>query len=362
MAVGFPTKANWAAGDILTAAQMDDLAGTVNLLSTTVPRNPILNSNYSVWQRGTSIACTSTAYTADRWNGIRSVAGSTVSRQATGDTTNLPNIQYCARVARDSGNTSTSAIYFAQSMESVNSIPYAGKTVVFSFYARAGANYSAASSALAVSVLTGTGTDQNFATGSYTGAATPISGTATLTTTWQRFQYTATLATTATEIGFQFAFTPVGTAGANDYFEVTGVQLELGSTASTYYPNGATYQAELAACQRYCVPIFRTSNIDCAIVVSRNSTTAGEVYLQLPVMMRTLPSLALISGNYGRCVFYDTLFNVSTSNVSGISVGDGGSYAAVNLLLTHGSVAGTSVTASWDTASNGGVMILTAEL
>ena len=34
MAVGFPTKANWAAGDVLTASAMDDLAGTVNTLST----------------------------------------------------------------------------------------------------------------------------------------------------------------------------------------------------------------------------------------------------------------------------------------------------------------------------------------
>jgi hypothetical protein len=35
MATGFPTKANWAAGDVLTASQMDDLAGTVNLLNPT---------------------------------------------------------------------------------------------------------------------------------------------------------------------------------------------------------------------------------------------------------------------------------------------------------------------------------------
>lgn len=35
MATGFPTKANWVAGDILTAAQMDDLAGTLNLLNPT---------------------------------------------------------------------------------------------------------------------------------------------------------------------------------------------------------------------------------------------------------------------------------------------------------------------------------------
>jgi hypothetical protein len=33
MAIGFPTKANWVAGDILNAAAMDDLAGTVNLLN-----------------------------------------------------------------------------------------------------------------------------------------------------------------------------------------------------------------------------------------------------------------------------------------------------------------------------------------
>ena len=33
MATGFPTKANWAAGDILTASAMDDLAGTLNLLN-----------------------------------------------------------------------------------------------------------------------------------------------------------------------------------------------------------------------------------------------------------------------------------------------------------------------------------------
>ena len=35
MAAGFPTKSNFATGDVLTAAQMNDLAGTVNLLKPT---------------------------------------------------------------------------------------------------------------------------------------------------------------------------------------------------------------------------------------------------------------------------------------------------------------------------------------
>jgi hypothetical protein len=111
-------------------------------------RNFFINGGTDIWQRGTSIALTTSAYTSDRWQGYRAVAGSTVSRQVTGDTTNLPFIQYCARVQRDSGNTATNTIYLGQSLETVNSIPLAGKTVTLSFYARAGANYSTASNAL----------------------------------------------------------------------------------------------------------------------------------------------------------------------------------------------------------------------
>jgi hypothetical protein len=219
-------------------------------------RNVALNSSFNVWQRGTTGAGGTTAATgfvADRWQGNRAAAaaGMTMSRQVTGDTTNLPFIQYCARVQRDSGNTGTGRLYFGQGMETINSIPLAGKQVTFSFYARAGANYSSASSVLNYAVTTGTGTDQNFIYTGYTGSVDAIATTATLATTWQRFTATATLASTATEVGFQFYYTPVGTAGTNDYYEVTGVQLEVGSQASPYAPATPTYATELAACQRY---------------------------------------------------------------------------------------------------------------
>ena len=251
MAIGFPTKANWAAGDVLTASAMDDLAGTVNTVQWLKPWNTCLNSNFSVWQRGTSISYNnSTAYSADRWQASIIQSAATITRQATSDTTNLPNIQYCARVQRTAGNTQTNDMQFSQSFESVNSIPYAGKAVAFSFYARAGSNYSAASNALQYRLVTGTGTDQNILTG-FTGQANAVLSTATLTTTWQRFTGTATLGATITQIAINFVNTPVGTAGANDYYEVTGVQLEQGSVANTYQPNQSTFQGELAACQRY---------------------------------------------------------------------------------------------------------------
>lgn len=217
-------------------------------------KNAVINGGMDIWQRGTSISVAASSgitYTADRWclnTGANQAI--TISRQATGDTTNLPNIQYCIRYQRNSGQTGTGGLFISQSIESVNSIPLAGKTVTFSFYARAGANYSAASSALTVLLYTGTGTDQNQLSG-FTGSATPISGTATLTTTWQRFTFTGTIASTVTEIASTFYFTPVGTAGAADYYEVTGVQLELGSSATPFSRAGGTIQGELAACQRY---------------------------------------------------------------------------------------------------------------
>jgi hypothetical protein len=214
-------------------------------------RNGVLNSNFSTWQRGTLISYNNeNKYSADRWQAIFSQSAATINRQTTADTTNLPFIQYCARVQRTAGNTQTNEMQFAQSFETVNSIPYAGKTVTFSFYARKGANYSTAADGLQYRVVTGTGTDQSVLSG-FTGANNAILATATLTTTWQRFTASVALGTSITQIGINFVNTPTGTAGANDYYEVTGVMLEVGSQASPYTPAGSTYQAELAMCQRY---------------------------------------------------------------------------------------------------------------
>jgi hypothetical protein len=262
-----------------------------------IQQNPVLNSAMQVWQRGTSVAVSGAfalTYAADRWGFFRTgfATGMTVSRQVTGDTTNLPFIQYAQRVQRDSGNTSTGIIYSLQNFESINSIPFAGKTVTYSFYARAGANYSAASSALLYSVNTGTGTDQNLLNG-YTGQATPILTTVTLTTTWQRFTATAALSSSATQIGVAFSYTPVGTAGANDYFEVTGVQLEVGSVATPFHTYAATIQGELSACQRYLPAIYGGSYAGYAY-----ATNSILYAIPFPVNARVAPTGITVTGTW----------------------------------------------------------------
>jgi hypothetical protein len=312
MAIGFPTKANWAAGDVLTASAQDDLAGTVNLLSnasaatgTTLISNAagtsfawqsayngnaVINGGMDIWQRGTSSTTTSNDYVADRWQKyVAGISGRTYSRQSSG----LTGIQYGFRMARDSGNTNTSGLSLFYNFESSDSYRFAGQAVTFSFYAKAGANYSSASSALGVQLAYGTGTDQNLISG-YTGQTNTILSSATLTTTYQRFSFTGTVNAAATQLGIQFYWTPVGTAGANDWCEITGVQVEFGSVATTFKRSngsGGTLQGELAACQRY---YWRTTaGTSFGPVTNTGIGQSGTVvytFVKYPVTMRVSPT------------------------------------------------------------------------
>jgi hypothetical protein len=265
--------------------------------------NFVINGGLDIWQRGTSFTGTAPYYNADRWNGARAgaAAGATWSQQTiTGNlgTTPAQGVLYSLRVARDSGNTSTAVIQTANGFESANSIPLAGQTVVMSFYAKAGANFSSASNALAVKLVTGTGINQNYLIAGYTGSANAISTTATLTTSWQRFQYTATLPTTATEVALDFAYTPVGTAGAADNFEITGVQLEIGSVATQFGRAGGSFGGELSLCQRYYWRQYGKSG-NYSIVGNGFGNTSGTLFLaqiKNPVELRTEASSIDSSG------------------------------------------------------------------
>lgn len=274
--------------------------------------NPVINGGFDIWQRGTSIAAvaSATAYQADRWQGYAVSSNITVSRQSVSDSTNLPNIQYAARCQRTASNANTGAFALANTFETANSIPFAGKTVTLSFYARRGADYSPTSNLLTVNLTTGTGTDQNVQVG-FTGSTSPIAQNATLTTTWQRFAYTGTVATTATQMSILFTMNPTGTAGTNDWFEVTGVQIDVGTytaaTAPTFRRSGGILQGELGACQRYYWR-WTTTGSNYGNVVGGFAETANQVnaVLRFPVTMRANPSTSLDIG--GALQVYDSGF------------------------------------------------------
>jgi len=252
-------------------------------------RNAIINGGFDTWQRGTSVAVSATGYTADRYY-LQAYNAMTVSRQATGDTTNLPFITYAGRVQRDSGTSGVNLVYFTQSIESLNSRQFAGRTVTFSYYARRGANFSGASNNIGGELLSGTGTDQSVL--GYTGSTSVVSIGATLTTTWQRFTFTGTVPSTSNELGFYIGYTPVGTAGAADYFEITGIQLEVGSVATQFTRAGGTIQGELAACQRYYYRQTADGDVyqNFGFGMVTNTTTSARIQISNPVTMRVKPT------------------------------------------------------------------------
>lgn len=216
---------------------------------TSGPQNQIINGSFDVWQRQTTFTVPSASpyhiYTADMWDAYRSAGGAvTVTRQASG----LPLTRYCARIQRNAGDTGTQVINFQYNQETDLSAPLAGQQVTFAFRARAGANFSAASGHLTAQLITGTGTNQALRSG-LTGSANTINETPTLTTDWQKFSYAVTLPSNMTQYGLNLSYTPVGTAGANDYFEVGQVQVIPGASAPSF--DVRPFPIELSFCQRY---------------------------------------------------------------------------------------------------------------
>jgi hypothetical protein len=228
-----------------------DLGSSIN--SPVAGKNALINGGCDIWQRGTSFPSgvglsQSVVYSADRWHWYRgnNDTGATLTRQSAG----LTGFNYCMRIQRNSGNTSTQTLGLRYTLETADSLRFAGKTITFSFYARKGSDYSATGSLFRVFLPYGTGTDQ--VVHSFTGFTQALSSsTVTLTSTWTRFTFTGSIPSNATEIGLEMFADPTGTAGANDYMEITGLQLEEGSVPTSFSRAGGDIQGELAKCQRY---------------------------------------------------------------------------------------------------------------
>lgn len=226
------------------------LAGTLAMGSSFL-RNRLINGGMDIWQRGTSGFSTTNTYiyTADRFWVFSGTSTTYDYSQVT--SIGLAGFNSALRAQRRAGNTGTLGVFVGQIIETLNCVGLAGNTVTLSFYARAGANFSSGSNVLSVQFWTGSGTDQGLTSliqQTWTSQAN-ASSVVTLTTSWQRFTVTFSVPSGATEISIGFNAGSGGTAGANDYFDLTGVQLEVGSVATPF--ERRQYEQELALCLRY---------------------------------------------------------------------------------------------------------------
>lgn len=295
------------------------------------PENALIggDATTNLWQRATSGASVTTTLTyggPDRWSYWSGTSTAmTVSRSSTsGDLS--AQYQYGFKMARTSGQTGVVQMCMMQVVESANSYALAGQTAEIDFHAATGANFSAASSNMTVVLISGTGTDQAASTAAFNynagggGSSTWTGQVNTAVTvslqgvsTAARYGVAIPVPSTATQVAVALCYTPVGTAGTNDYVTFSGIQLTrnsalttvAGTTGAALQPNDVRMKAfsrrsqalETVLQQRYFYKIAESATVIgqramCAV----SSTSLAVCQIKFPVIMRTAPTMTYTSG------------------------------------------------------------------
>lgn len=247
-------------------------------------RNRIINGDMSIDQyaAGASVALGSVnGYQCiDRWYTQQANTSTTVQQISTGNT----DFPFAVRLQRTAANTGINPFRFTQVIETINCEDLAGQTVVVSYYATAGANYSGAGGTFGLQVCTGTGTNEGAAScnaSSWTGFATTGNFANAVTTSRTRIVNVLTIPAGTKEIGLLFIYTPVGTAGAADYIQVTGVQLEIASAVANVTPfERIDMSTKLNQCRRY----YQTS-FPAGVQPKQNNGVTGAVTTKNPIAL-----------------------------------------------------------------------------
>ena len=284
------TATDIADGAVSTAKIADDAVTVAKVADQVIGRkNLIINGAMQVAQRGTSLSRTSSniAYTLDR---MISRSNSSTNHTVTQETDAPTGFTNSMKVVRDSGQTGA-LIRIETPLETKNITQLRGQKATLSFYAKK--DSGATDSDLSVFLYTGDGTEGDRSITAYDNEVVALNGeTATLTTSWQRFEFTtsSTLITDLSQLAVQIQYSGVGTAPSNDGFFFTGLQLEVGDTATPF--EHRSYGEELALCERYFQVLADHDNSNVGqFMAMAHTTTIARAFIQLRHQMRAAPSI-----------------------------------------------------------------------
>ena len=318
------------------------VTGTLSTPNTFGFKNRIINGGMVIDQRnaGASVTPTQGQYTLDRWQSLLLQASKFTVQQNAGAVTAPAGFINYLGVTSSSAYSVLSTDYFAQAtyIEGLNATDLGwgtanAQSVTLSFWVR--------------SSLTGTfgGSIQNYANdysypftyaissaNTWTYATVTISGPTAgtwLTTNSGLLQLSFSLGVGSTYQGTAGTWASsgrvlsppgcvsvVGTSGATFY--ITGVQLEKGSTATSF--DFRAYSTELAMCQRY-YQSLPVNGLTC--ITGGTNIANGTIYF--PVTMRSNPTMSGDSlgrmTNFGFTDYNSTYTfsaNITTNNVSSV--------------------------------------------
>jgi hypothetical protein len=336
MAVGFPTKADYATGDVLTAAQMNDLAGTLNTVPNVIggfaaAKNKIINGDFAINQRNFSTITSTTVNTdaigLDRFYNFNAggTGSTTFSVQAftagAAPVAGYEGTQFL-RIATSGQTDAGTLTRVEQKIEDVRT--FAGQNITISFWAKANSGTPNIQANIT----------QNFGTGGSASVTTPATKQA-ITTSWARYSFTiAVPSVSGKTIGTQPSFLGVRislSAGAtfssstdtlgiqSNTFDIWGVQAEAGSIATPFQTATGTLQGELALCQRYYWRYTGGATYAPYGIGYAKSTTGTEFVINHPVDLR-VPATSI---DYSTLAAGDGVIGTNLTNLV-ISFGNNG--------------------------------------
>jgi len=287
-------------------------------------RNLIINGSSDIWQKGTSVSVlpSTKTYTLDMFATYYGISNCTVSRQ----TADIDGTQYATKVQRNFGQTSTSPIYHGTAFETIEIAKVRGKKLTFSVYLKKGANFSPTSGNLKMTLYTGTGSEMTRLQTPFTGEVSAGTLTQTLTTSAVKYTFTTTsvIPSATTQMSLDFEFTPVGTAGVDDWFQWEKIQLETNNIVTPFeYRN---IQIELNKCYRYYQKSYNlitapgtntATGEDLKTTVINTTSCSSAIYYVVP--MRINPTVVFYNrdGTIGVWNEFNSLGNIIGTQTMG---------------------------------------------
>jgi hypothetical protein len=240
--------------------------------------NLLINGGFDVWRRGASVS-TGYGYTADQWRAVRDGGSGdiTVSQQALAAASGVEGDPASALRVDPSALVGASEWRLYNYVEDVRRI--GGQTVTVSFWAKASTGTPTVSVVL----------DQRFGAG----GSSDVNGTVasvTLSTSWQRFTTSHTLASVSGNTIGPGSFTRVRVYGApSALVDFAAFKLERGPVATPYVAPDPS--EELARCQRY-LQMLGDSGSAYATTLQALANTTTQLYAAITFSppMRAAPT------------------------------------------------------------------------
>lgn len=362
---------NASPGQIIQSAVWNSLFGDIQtgftqvmsqLTSTNSLRNLLFeNGSFDVWQRGTggtasiAVGASTTAYTADRWYLTTGANQASAVSQQVGLTTGS---QFCGRVQRNNAQTGVTAMRFAWPFEAYESAVAAGKFVTLQAIIATGANWSPTNGTLTYNLYCGTGAVGKRNATPYTNETTPITGSINLAQgnagTALVIRSTVIIPANTVQMELQVSWTPVGTAGANDWFAVDDVQLEVNNSPATWTTTSydrAPFDVCINECYRYYYKSAgytvapAAASLPGALSITTAAATKFSTFYELPTRMRIAPATVTCynpnTGTANQWFDSTTSVNLTAAVVAtltgdcGISITGATASAAEHLCLLH---------------------------